>query len=157
MAKSLVIADLPMLKEIISSRAKHWLNQSQETKLLQSETHKCYHCLILTPNLSHCPRKWFSYIYIKVFSSLNNSVFLWHAPSFQTHTRQNTKLPSHTRQHCYIACQWLAWRGQIFARCWKIPGLSNKPKLEALHPSFWAHCISCVHHVLVLLHITHHA
>lgn len=128
MAKSLVTADLPTLKEKISSWAKHWLNQSQETKLLQSETHKCYHCLILTPNLSRCTGKWLLYMYIKDFSSLNNSVFRWHAPSFQTCTRQNAELPSHTRQHCYIASQWLAWRGQIFARCWKNAGLSNKPE-----------------------------
>lgn len=146
-AKLLLTADLPTFEEKIFSQAKPWLNQSQETKLLQSKTHQCYHCLILTPNLSRCTGKWLLYIYINVFSSLNNSVFPWHASSFQARTRQNTKLPSHTRQDCYIASQWLACRGQIFARCWKIPALSNKPekawgspplflgKLYAMHPS----------------------
>lgn len=42
MAKSLVIADLPTLDEKILSEAKHWLNQSQKTKLPQSDTHKGY-------------------------------------------------------------------------------------------------------------------
>lgn len=58
----------PNVKRKKCSRAKHWLNQSQEAKLLQSERHKGYRCLILVPNLSRCVGKWFIYIYTHAIS-----------------------------------------------------------------------------------------
>lgn len=64
MAKSLVIADLPTLKEknirglnTGSIRAKRQSSYSQKDI-------KCYHGLILVPNLSRCVGKWLIYIQI---------------------------------------------------------------------------------------------
>lgn len=68
-----------------------------------------------------------------------------YAPISDTLDRAQNYLPC-ARKHCYIAFQWLAHRGQIFARCSKIPaqrpGLSNKPgKARCSPPLFlsrWA-------------------
>lgn len=104
MAKLLAIADLPTLEEKILSQAKQWLNQSQKTKLLQSETHKCYHCLLLARNLSRCAGKWLLHRFIKVFSSRTILCFYGTHPHFR-HTLDRTQNYPHKAAllHCIPA------------------------------------------------------
>lgn len=118
MAKSLVIADLPTLKE---KKNVHGLNTGLiRAKRQSSDSQKDIN--IITASFS----------FLIFHAALESGLYTYICTPFQTHTWQSTKLPPRGRQHCYIASQWLARRGQIFARCWKIPaqwlGPSNKPE-----------------------------
>lgn len=64
MAKSLVIADLPTLKEKNIRRLNTGSIRAKRQSSYSQKDIKCYHGLILVPNLSRCVGKWLIYIQI---------------------------------------------------------------------------------------------
>lgn len=117
-AKSLVIADLPTLRKNI-----HGLNASLITAKRQSSYGQKDINVILVS---------FSFIIFHTALESSSEGAGMYFSSYTWQRPQNS--PLHAKQHCYIASQWLAQRGQIFARYQRShttpswPGLCDKPK-----------------------------